>query len=41
MSLKNTETLYNLVIENVIKEITEDPQMSSVSTEALDYLSRV
>jgi len=39
--LKNTETLYNLVIENVIKEITEDPQMSSVSTEALDYLSRV
>jgi hypothetical protein len=41
MSLKNTETLYNLVIKNVTKEIQEDPQMSSVSHEALEYLERV
>ena len=41
MSLKHTETVYNLVIEHVIKEITDDPQMNSISTEAIEYLSKV
>ncbi len=41
MSLKVTESTYNLVIEHVIKEINDDPQMSSISTEAIEYLSKV
>lgn len=41
MSLKATETVYNLVIDHVIKEITDDPQLNSISTEAIEYLGKV
>jgi hypothetical protein len=41
MSLKLTEEFYKGVINQVVKEIGDDPQLNGLSSQAVDYLLAV